>query len=706
MDAGGNAMSTLRLVLVVVFTAALTACGGGGGGGGGGEQPPPAAPSNILDAPLPEGALTLAGVNTTALNPRSSQLRFVLNGAEFDTSLADVTLTINAVAVSTASMTRTATQISANVTLADGRNDVSFKAYDTVGRPLYLNQTIWAGGNTFVVNVQGTTGATFTQSATVFLALGDDQSIGSSITTTTGTVTFQNIPSRTVVVTARSATGGLVGTAGAVGSEGGLSVRMAGFAPASSVQNNDLGLGLNGWTTTPGAATIVPHTESQKTEAPISPPPPRMAYERPALDAAMRAQRSAATKGDTVLGAVDDNDVQLTTGAEGPVSLSRTFATAAGTTAVVVRYRFITSEVPGGYFGSQYNDYFSVSLRSQNAGVIVSESNTMNGLGLAAFDAGGATAWRTVTLNTNSAGDVVQLDATVANVADGLFDSSIVIDFIAETQNKVRPALAWNSAAGGLTLTYTVEGSALTSPVTIEVYWASGPTLASRIGGAFFSHVVPAGTQAGAGAPVAIPGASLAADPAGTTHLLATTGTTQVNALADVRITYGANANAGVVSAGMIDVIKDGLRAAGQASATITSTARSASDQARAMFANLVNPANTVAANIANQLALYEAPGDAVINVFSSMTAGMTLAQINAAAASIRAAMTAQINSQGPSSVSRHCADPAVVSVVDVGASSFNASNGPLFVTSVTPRLSAFINEVATNNAYHLELIR
>jgi len=93
-----------------------------------------------------------------------------------------------------------------------------------------------------------------------------------------------------------------------------------------------------------------------------------------------------------------------------------------------------------------------------------------------------------------------------------------------------------------------------------------------------------------------------------------------------------------------------------------------------------------------------------VVNVFAGLAANMSLLQINAASATIRAAMVAEINRQGPGSVSRHCADPTEISVIDVGGSSFNATNGPRFRTSVTPRVTTFIDEIATNNAYHLEL--
>ena len=54
--------------------------------------------------------------------------------------------------------------------------------------------------------------------------------------------------------------------------------------------------------------------------------------------------------------------------------------------------------------------------------------------------------------------------------------------------------------------------------------------------------------------------------------------------IADVSISFGANANATAVSAAMTDIIKDGLRAAGASVGNVTSTARTPADQARAML--------------------------------------------------------------------------------------------------------------------------
>jgi hypothetical protein len=107
----------------------------------------------------------------------------------------------------------------------------------------------------------------------------------------------------------------------------------------------------------------------------------------------------------------------------------------------VVRYRFVTTEVPGGYFGSEFDDYFAVSIRSQRGGGRASERNSMNGLGLGAFEfSTGATAFRTVTLPVDPQGDVVQVDIVVANVADGLLDSFVIVDFVAEMRLRIETA--------------------------------------------------------------------------------------------------------------------------------------------------------------------------------------------------------------------------------------------------------------------------
>ena len=104
--------------------------------------------------------------------------------------------------------------------------------------------------------------------------------------------------------------------------------------------------------------------------------------------------------------------------------------TKSGSKSAKIRYKFITSEVPGGYFGSQFNDCYSVSIRSQNAGGQIFDASSMNYLGLQAFDANGATSWYNLELPIHIDGDKLQFDVSVSNIADNLLDSQIIIDKI------------------------------------------------------------------------------------------------------------------------------------------------------------------------------------------------------------------------------------------------------------------------------------
>lgn len=645
----------------------------------GAKGPAPEA-DNPLDQSLPEGALTLAGASPKAFVSRTGGLRFSLAGAEFDGRKADIMLTINGARVPAEQLSVEPHLLTANVTLANGRNKIALKAYDTIGRPLYYNTTLWAGSSTLRVNLVNPNGTAFTQQANVIAALSDDPGVTAQGITTTGTITFTNVPARTILVKA-SGIGNEFGTTGAVGSQGVVTVKMIGFNAPSSIKNNDISLGTAGWVIGAGSpVSVVQHKED--------------------IPGFLKAAPGLSSLKATTTQSITDQDLMLGTSGLGEKTLSRTFTTEKGTTAVKIRYRFITSEVPGGYFGSQFNDYFRVSLRSQTGGGAESETNSMNGLGLEAFNfPTGETNWREITLTVAHAGDTIQADLAVANVGDGAFQSQVVVDFVEEIKDQVRPALAWNDTQGGLTLTWEVLDRPLEGDMSIEVYFASGTAYDNRLGAALFTHVVPAGSPVGSGGPgVHVPGTGLDADPDGTTHLLAASSKDMIGVVQDVSIGYGGNADASAVSGGMIDIIKDGLRAAGVSHGSISSTARTPADQARAMFTNCFN------SGAQSQLDIYGPPGDAVVQVYIAQTAGKTRAQIEASADAIRAAMAAEIIAQGPERVSRHCGDPAVRTVVDMPSAQFNGTNGTLFINAVSGRVSRFIDERSVNHCYHLEL--
>jgi hypothetical protein len=267
----------------------------------------------------------------------------------------------------------------------------------------------------------------------------------------------------------------------------------------------------------------------------------------------------------------------------------------------------------------------------------------------------------------------------------------------------VAPTLTWNSTRGGLDLRYIIQGGNLAEPANVTVSYANGPTSSHAIGGVLYVHHVPQGSAAGRYGPVHIPGTALTNDPAGTTHLVAATSPTRFHSLPDVRLTFGPDADRSALSTDLLDVIKDGLRTAGQSEAVINSTARTPAGQARVMFKNLTRLENPISINIEKQLRVYAPPGDAVIKVFIDRTKGMTREEIKSNADSIRAEMLEEIYKQGPANVSNHCQDPSVMSAADIWAASFN-SNGPLFIAAVQGRVTEFLDERKDNGCYHLAL--
>ncbi len=121
----------------------------------------------------------------------------------------------------------------------------------------------------------------------------------------------------------------------------------------------------------------------------------------------------------------------------------------------------------------------------------------------------------------------------------------------------------------------------------------------------------------------------------------------------------------------------------------ITSTARTPADQARIMYDNIART------GAAEQKGIYANAGDQVIDVYTAGTnAHKTEAQIIQD-------MEAKINELGPSSVSKHLADPNVMNTFDVSIRRLTNPND--FKTEMQKRseLHQLLDE---NGAYHVEI--
>lgn len=161
-------------------------------------------------------------------------------------------------------------------------------------------------------------------------------------------------------------------------------------------------------------------------------------------------------------------------------------------------------------------------------------------------------------------------------------------------------------------------------------------------------------------------------------------------------IIFETTANKAAVSAHSIAVLGRIISEAGIREVFVSSTQRDAKAQARAMYHNCE------AAGIAAQMKLYRAPGQAVIKVYASCKAKRL------GAVQTMAEMERAILEIGPEKVSRHCADPAKLNVVDIRPSRMSERDRAAFKRAVVAAEER--NEVSkflappVDPAFHIEI--
>lgn len=334
---------------------------------------------------------SLQGVSPTEFNQVGDSIELVIKNAEFSLDTSSMVATINETAIAAENIALTPSSIVIQNALVDGKNTFTFQHMDSTGTALEFQAELWAGSHTLEVTLIDEAGNLITEPTHVTLSLIDNGEVTQVLEASSATLSFEYLPQRTLFVEAATLDGLRTGTASALGNQGSLEVTLEGFGTVSEVDNNDFSLGLDGWQTgNPSAASTVINPET------------------------------------------GDYDLVLMTMGEGKQSITRTFQTKENVVAVRVRFRFVTLEVPNNFFGSEYNDTYSVSLRTRS-GEPITEASSMNGLGLEAFDQQtGETGWREVLIPVDPAGEQIQVWLTVSNVGDGAFDSRVIVDFVEE----------------------------------------------------------------------------------------------------------------------------------------------------------------------------------------------------------------------------------------------------------------------------------
>lgn len=433
------------------------------------------------ESPSP-GTVEVLALSSHGFNSLDNNVQFALSGANFSSAPGDVSVYRNGSLLPASSVTVSSNSVTLTSALVAGRNDLELLALDDQG--LYITKTVtaWAGSQVLHVSIVDVDGHGITDPITVVASLADDQTVATALTTTSGDVSFMNLPDRTILLTA-TASDNRVAVLGTTGVAGNVQMVLKGFNPPSSIGNNDFSQGTDGWDIGSAPVQIVPHPEEALATATVM----SAATTTPTTRNAWPQGKTLAAAAVDTIAAEGDMDLLLSTSGEGEQTISRTFQVAPDTQSVMVRYRFITSEVPGGYFGSKYNDYFGVSIRTQQGGGYQAESNSMNGLGLAAFDAQGATAWREISLPVAQQGDIVQIDLAVANVGDGLYGSQVVVDYVAEQPLKIQ---ADKSRAA---VNEKVVFTPIQPPTAGTITWSCDGTPATGTGSSFTSRFASPG---------------------------------------------------------------------------------------------------------------------------------------------------------------------------------------------------------------------
>lgn len=189
-----------------------------------------------------------------------------------------------------------------------------------------------------------------------------------------------------------------VGLGGVAATEAQVSLSLIPLEPASNVTDfldND---GTTGWT---GGTIFDPDTDTEPKPQPEPSNIPSLAKRAPEIRVSTNGQRM----------------LQVARANPRVYPFTKT---------VFIKYKFQTDEVPGGYFGTEFNDSYRIIIRSDKND-IASESQRMNQMGRGAFDPSGSTDWLTLQMAVDPATSWVQFDVGVQNVVDNLYQSQIVV---------------------------------------------------------------------------------------------------------------------------------------------------------------------------------------------------------------------------------------------------------------------------------------
>jgi len=325
---------------------------------------------------LSPGEIRPVGVSEDSFNPVASGFDFVIDNARFATKgeRGRIHVFHNGRMVPRDDVTVSAERIELPPILQPGRNVVEVSGADSEYRLLDQRFVFWAGPHRLRGVVVDRDGQSVPNAELTLILTEAPRVTASGRSDMAGEFEFEHLPPHVVHIEGR-AEPDLFGSVPAAGDDGTTRLVLFDILPPSDVDNNDFSLGLEGWEI--GDAPVFLIASDQD----LFGSDLTLALEQ--LDAEDRAaayrEHFDSPSELTSVGASSDSDLDLVlaTSGQGPQTISRTFQPDPETRAVTVRYRFITTEVPGGFCGTRYDDSFGVNIRAQVSGNVVSETNSM-----------------------------------------------------------------------------------------------------------------------------------------------------------------------------------------------------------------------------------------------------------------------------------------------------------------------------------------
>ena len=239
-----------KFLLIAMVASFISGCGGSGSSDSGDEIVDPIQPTVDPTQPTDNSVDDVSDIvvssnidDEAAFYAVGQDVTFTIEGNSIQTDSDQITLIHNeAVKEPTNS---SSSSVSFDNILVEGFNEISLYLTDSDDRFSIVNRNVWAGSNTLNISIFDEQDQLTPSNIKLFLA--DDRNIATEGFADTGFLTIENIPSRTIIIEAKTEENKFGSTSITGGANSNVSVIVDGVGQPSNVDNNDFSSGLSGW---------------------------------------------------------------------------------------------------------------------------------------------------------------------------------------------------------------------------------------------------------------------------------------------------------------------------------------------------------------------------------------------------------------------------------------------------------------------------